>query len=411
VIPHEHDGRDTLGISKTWFKGLEKITLYLFMCMGFAILMKWGVVAGYSIPTSSMQPFLNGDPEYGDKVAVFKLQYKLFEPNRYDLVVFFKEGDFPIETGFFERGGGMNFVKRLVGFPGEKIQIKNGDLYFNGSKAPDRKPLEVIRSLLIPVYRYQAGDDFLDDWQVTDGAESLHAMKGKLICDTLSSPKSDKVTLKFRPQREAINDDYLDDDGDMHKGSQSVRDLALSLEVEFLEGGGQLFGHLDEEGDEFWFSLQSRAAGGGGMTMRKQDQKPISSEQFPGFEVGETYSVCFMNMDNRILLLVDDELIHEFVYDENTTAFNNDVYIGVSFGVQNARVRLHDVRIDRDIHYTNLGGHGENSPYPIPEGRYFFLGDNSSESEDSRVFGAIPKEDLVGRPFMIFYPFNRIRWF
>ena len=36
-------------------------------------------------------------------------------------------------------------------------------------------------------------------------------------------------------------------------------------------------------------------------------------------------------------------------------------------------------------------------PYTVQEGRFFLMGDNRERSEDSRMFGALPKESLQGR--------------
>ncbi len=43
----------------------------------------------------------------------------------------------------------------------------------------------------------------------------------------------------------------------------------------------------------------------------------------------------------------------------------------------------------------------------IPEGFYFFMGDNSKESLDSRFFGFVPKENVIGMPILRIWPFER----
>lgn len=39
----------------------------------------------------------------------------------------------------------------------------------------------------------------------------------------------------------------------------------------------------------------------------------------------------------------------------------------------------------------------------IPAGNYFVLGDNRNDSEDSRYWGFVPRENIVGRPLMIYF--------
>lgn len=45
----------------------------------------------------------------------------------------------------------------------------------------------------------------------------------------------------------------------------------------------------------------------------------------------------------------------------------------------------------------------------VPAGSYFAMGDNSSNSADSRVWGFVPEMDVVGRPLFIYYPLTK-RW-
>ncbi len=45
-------------------------------------------------------------------------------------------------------------------------------------------------------------------------------------------------------------------------------------------------------------------------------------------------------------------------------------------------------------------------PYTVPEGHYFFLGDNRDNSNDSRFWGPVPARFIKGRAFMIYWSFD-----
>lgn len=62
--------------------------------------------------------------------------------------------------------------------------------------------------------------------------------------------------------------------------------------------------------------------------------------------------------------------------------------------------------------YVNPVCHGtaDFSAVTVPSGRYFMMGDNRCDSNDSRVFGPIPKSSMIGRAFLIIWPFSRIHW-
>jgi len=71
----------------------------------------------YSIPTNSMAPTLI----QGDYVFVDKIGYRFKEPEREDLIVFRAKN----ET--------YHIVKRLIGMPGEEIEIREGKVYINNA--------------------------------------------------------------------------------------------------------------------------------------------------------------------------------------------------------------------------------------------------------------------------------------
>jgi signal peptidase I len=39
----------------------------------------------------------------------------------------------------------------------------------------------------------------------------------------------------------------------------------------------------------------------------------------------------------------------------------------------------------------------------VPAGNYFVLGDNRDQSLDSRFWGFVPRENIIGRPLLIYY--------
>ncbi len=45
----------------------------------------------------------------------------------------------------------------------------------------------------------------------------------------------------------------------------------------------------------------------------------------------------------------------------------------------------------------------DNGELIIPTGNYFVLGDNRNDSEDSRYWGFVPREAIVGKPLLIYF--------
>lgn len=89
----------------------------------------------------------------------------------------------------------------------------------------------------------------------------------------------------------------------------------------------------------------------------------------------------------------------------------------IAFGGETVEIKNGDIYIDGkrvdlpavDVHkYYNRGDYGDvGVRTKVPEGYIFVLGDNSASSHDSRYWGFVPEDDIIGKAEFIYWPFNR----
>lgn len=92
----------------------------------------------------SMQPTLYD----GDNLIVDKISYRFHEPKRYDIIVF------PYQ--YMEN---TYYIKRIIGLPGETVQIKDGYVYIGDKKLDEHYGAEVMERAGIAEEPIKLGDD------------------------------------------------------------------------------------------------------------------------------------------------------------------------------------------------------------------------------------------------------------
>lgn len=110
--------------SNSLLKDLKNLIIWVFI----ALIIRWQVIEPRWIPSGSMLPTL----QIEDKILVEKITPKINLKNNSnkfkDQIIVFNAPDELIKAGYESNTA---LIKRVVGVPGDKIEIKDGNLYLN----------------------------------------------------------------------------------------------------------------------------------------------------------------------------------------------------------------------------------------------------------------------------------------
>lgn len=125
-------------------RGVAGWIVYIFLVAMITSLILIYVGQRTRVEGSSMETTLHN----GDSLFVDKLSYRLKEPDRFDIVVF----PYKYEQGVY-------YIKRIIGMPGETVQIRDGAVYINGNKLEEQYGSEPMQEAGIAATPMTLGED------------------------------------------------------------------------------------------------------------------------------------------------------------------------------------------------------------------------------------------------------------
>jgi signal peptidase I len=437
----------------------------------------------------------------GDQLLVFKEAFSFRDPDRWEIAVFLNPND-PTQA----------YVKRTIGRPGEKVQIRDGDVFINDQRA--RKSYAKQRSIRIPVFddahyprldrafarwlpepgwthdadgfrfeplapqsadsrpaaldsalaasdRGLAASDSSFNWVSyfhldrtrTRGRSNLDQAADATIAAGGQGEFGETPTALDERQPGPITDAYGYNSPSRSREATPVHDLMLSCRVAFPEARGQ-FAAMLRNRDRFavlrldrasrdvavWVSGHSAEHAVWQMQSGKRPliAAPVSPDSFAGpieVDVSTFDRQLIVGLNTVEILSTDlDQPLDDFSptdLEQHSPEFTSDsqeIVLAsaqatdlsgttaeeadaagrtVQFGARGGSVDITDLCLYRDVHYTGYDyRHGVREPVQLDDDEFFFLGDNSPVSLDSRGWKSptVSRHLIVGRPLVVHLP-------
>ncbi len=372
---------------------------------------------GYYTPAGERMPVANGD-----RILVLKCIYQFMEPKRWDVIVF-KNPTNPSE----------NYIKRLIGLPGETIEIIDGDVYINGLIA--RKPPTVQKELWMPVYdhnfqpvnpheragfnghRWQPPFDLEDSaWRISEEDPT------RLLLDC---PADEMSVLRYgAPSANGFVCAYAYNETYSYARMPVCSDLMMRFYVEPASSEGRVGITLSKQGVDYkaWVDFSGRMA----LAKVNDDRETILIQKEVDAPPTAAFTlVKFANVDHQLMFEFNgNELFWDLGESPDALEQGQEPSPRAEiFG--SGELTVSHVALFRDIHYTGDGQGSrvaraiEGKPFELHADEFFVLGDNSPNSEDGRWWhepkmaskgweppraGVVPRYYLVGRALFVYWP-------
>jgi signal peptidase I len=105
-----------------------------------------------------------------------------------------------------------------------------------------------------------------------------------------------------------------------------------------------------------------------------------------------------------------DVMVFKFPLDPSRDFVKRTIGIGgENLAIRDSKLYVNGQQVQEDYLPAGLT-FADFGPVEVPRGSYFMMGDNRNNSDDSRVWGALPEENIIGKAVLIYWPLNRIRF-
>jgi len=383
---------------------------------------------GYYNSTHRAMPISNGD-----RILVLKCIYQFFAPKQWDVIVFKNPLDPP-----------TNYIKRLVGRPGETVEIIDGDIYINGQIS--RKPAKVQDKLWMTIYDndYQPArprEPFFNYHQWQQPFRNIAESKWRV---DKANPTLFHLNSSIDEINSLIYDTSISNDFKTTYAYDDIREYEYmpycsDLMVRFYYLSGKPSGCIGISISKYQTIYSARVdfksdaeLGGfiGNMTIAKvldDKETTLDSKLIRLPAVSEPALVKFATVDHQLIFQYGSQRL---TYDlgpgpEDAGERRTDIPPQVKiFG--SGELTLSHLAVFRDIYYTakksahstETGRATEGKPFTLGEDEFFVLGDNSPNSEDGRWWnrqgkgnnglsysqGIVPRDYLVGKALFVYWP-------
>jgi signal peptidase I len=361
-------------------------------------------------------------PRAGDRIMVHGWPYVLggfFAPERWEVVVF----KVPTE-------GQTNYIKRLIGLPGETIEIIDGDIFVTppegGEARIARKPAHAQRSLWFPYYNHDhparvpaAGGRFYPRWVASGGGDGWQHVETRR--PAFDGRDGEGEILFVTDPRSVTQPGEVADvygyDGPIATHVVSDARLSCTLKVEAGSEGGYVelrsskytdqFSarfHVGADGRLTRVTLGRATAPGGSPEIWAEADVPAGTPDEVTVALGIADYRVSVEVDGRPLIVTEPSL-YDVTPEQARARSASPTSPRLAVAARGVKVTLDHLLIERDVYYTsNLpSGHGQEADFgtqghaiTLRDNECYVLGDNSPASLDSRYSFAQGKDDPVG---------------